>query len=457
MTMNLIMAAMMYPVLILVFALMLIQSKPRGGLLFGARLMESLAGEPAVEEIRQKFRREMVGVLVILALIPLSFFLVPYSSVQMFLWVLWVYVLLAVICLPYGRANGALRRWKAQSGLVSEREKAIYAELCLVPRTVKWQSFLPQIVLSVLAAVLVTWLLWTQGLGEAIAATVTIALMTPLFALCAVWMDRLRMKVISADSDVNLNYNRAMRSQWKNCWHGCAWINTAYTLATALGFVLGSYAQGMMVVIVGAAVYVVALVVLLVWLLVEQNRLNKHYGDKMDLVGYVDDDENWLWGLVYYNPGDRRLNVEKRFGMGVTINVGTTAGKVISIALAAVLAASLVLCAWPIALEFTPMEVKAEGEYLVASQLREDYVLELDELESVTLLEGHPEWSRVNGTGMPTLLKGTFRLHETGERVEVFMNPENAYCIWVVADGQSYYLACDEDEATLALYQQLNP
>ena len=149
--------------------------------------------------------------------------------------------------------------------------------------------------------------------------------------------------------------------------------------------------------------------------------------------------------------------MEKRFGMGATINMGTTAGKVISVIVAVLMAAALVLCAWPIALEFTPLKMEVEGEYLVVSQLGEDYVLELDELESVTLLDHYPDWSRVNGTGLPTLLKGTFRLHETGERVEVRLNPENTYCIWLVVDGQSYYLGGADDEATLALYQQLNP
>ena len=34
----------------------------------------------------------------------------------------------------------------------------------------------------------------------------------------------------------------------------------------------------------------------------------------------VDDDEFWKWGVIYYNPNDSALFVEKRFGIGMTLN-----------------------------------------------------------------------------------------------------------------------------------------
>lgn len=457
MTMNLVMAATMYPVLLLLFFFAFHQSKPKGGLLFGARLMEEKAREPEVQALRQQFRREMIWGLVLMALVPLLFFLVPYASIQLFLWVLWVFVAILLLELPYVRANRRLRQWKLRAGLVSDRERTIYAELSPLPRTVTWRTCLPQMVLSLAGAVLAAVLLRGQGMGEMVASVLTFGLMTVLFAFCAVWMDRLRMKVISSDSDVNLNYNRARRSLWKACWQGCAWINTAFTLVMPIAFWLESESRSLGLIIAATVVYILVLVVLIGRLLAGENRLNKVYRDKMDLAAHVDDDEHWLWGMMYYNPGDRRLNVEKRNGGGVTINVAHPAGKVITILVAVVLAASLVLCAWPIALEFTPMTLSVEGDRLVASQLREDYVLPLEEVEQVALLEGHPEWSRMNGSSLPGMLKGTFRIRETGERVEVFLDPENTYCIRLVAGGRAYYLSCAEDADTLAVYQQLDP
>ena len=35
-----------------------------------------------------------------------------------------------------------------------------------------------------------------------------------------------------------------------------------------------------------------------------------------------DDDNYWKWGSIYYNPQDPSLMVEKRFGIGWTMNFG---------------------------------------------------------------------------------------------------------------------------------------
>lgn len=44
-----------------------------------------------------------------------------------------------------------------------------------------------------------------------------------------------------------------------------------------------------------------------------------------------DDDQYWLLGFLYNNPNDPALFVEKRYGLGITINIGTLAGKIIGI------------------------------------------------------------------------------------------------------------------------------
>ncbi|MBQ3420077.1 MAG: DUF1648 domain-containing protein [Romboutsia sp.] len=40
-----------------------------------------------------------------------------------------------------------------------------------------------------------------------------------------------------------------------------------------------------------------------------------------------DNDDNWLFGSIYNNPNDPSLFVQKRFGVGWTVNIGNTKGK----------------------------------------------------------------------------------------------------------------------------------
>lgn len=56
-----------------------------------------------------------------------------------------------------------------------------------------------------------------------------------------------------------------------------------------------------------------------------------------------DDDRFWKWGMFYYNPDDPSLHVEKRFGIGWTINFGRPAGMAIIIVILIIILASLIL------------------------------------------------------------------------------------------------------------------
>lgn len=46
-----------------------------------------------------------------------------------------------------------------------------------------------------------------------------------------------------------------------------------------------------------------------------------------DLLEESDDDQYWKWGSFYYNPNDPSIFVEKRVGIGWTVNMGTLQGK----------------------------------------------------------------------------------------------------------------------------------
>lgn len=65
--------------------------------------------------------------------------------------------------------------------------------------------------------------------------------------------------------------------------------------------------------------------------------------DKMDDFSFEEDDKYWLLGSMFYNnPEDPALFVEKRVGVGYTINIGKTSGKIIMILTLLVLIFALV-------------------------------------------------------------------------------------------------------------------
>lgn len=56
------------------------------------------------------------------------------------------------------------------------------------------------------------------------------------------------------------------------------------------------------------------------------------------------DDEKWIYGFIYYNKDDTRLMVEKRLGMGWSINMAKPMGQFITMILALMLVGSLLIC-----------------------------------------------------------------------------------------------------------------
>lgn len=77
-----------------------------------------------------------------------------------------------------------------------------------------------------------------------------------------------------------------------------------------------------LVLVAAIAVPEVAGLALLVWVLVRFSRLQ---ATAPDAPGDRTEDRHWKTGLVYFNPGDPALFVEKRFGIGYTMNMARPA------------------------------------------------------------------------------------------------------------------------------------
>jgi uncharacterized membrane protein len=61
---------------------------------------------------------------------------------------------------------------------------------------------------------------------------------------------------------------------------------------------------------------------------VKYNKKFSLKGKNADQYSPEDDDNKWILGTIYYNPSDPAFLVEKRYGVGWTINFGNTKGKV---------------------------------------------------------------------------------------------------------------------------------
>lgn len=441
----------LYPVLLIMYFSLKGAGDATGGYCFAVSVKREWLENNEVKEIQEQYRRELKRVCLILAVIPLVTLILPTVSIPFAIWMLWMVAVCIVPAFPLVRANGRLKEWKRRNGFVSEETHAIYTEMKSAG-TVRRVKLLPFLLPILLSAGTAFWSvcyfgkkeLWVFG-----GMIVVFALVTFLCYGIAAWMDTQKTQVISSDSDVNLNYTRAKKNLWKNLWLWMAWLNTLYTAAAAVVFAADWFAVEWLLWL--SAGYGALTLGLLIWFAKCGSAIEASYEGKRE-ENFTDDDDAWLGGIVYYNKKDKRTMVTKRVGIGTTMNLATPAGKLWNgIGIAVLLIVVPICCVWMMLEEFTPIQLSVVNDVLTAEQFEVDYEIPVDEMESIAIIDEKPRWTKVSGSGMENLCKGTFRIQ--GEKCEVFVNPQNDIFLQIETAEETYYMSAADDAGTQEIYE----
>ena len=214
-------------------------------------------------------------------------------------------------------------------------------------------------------------------------------------------------------------------------------IDSDLLFMIAIGIYMG-------MIVLGAALFVA-----------REKKIEARYAKEMTLL--ADDDDLWIAGTIYYNPKDKRLNVEKRMGVGATINVAHPAGKVLCAGIVLLMIYTILTIVWIGQMESTPIRLRAEADQLVCHQLKDDYVIPYTEIQSMEWGENITEHSlkRVAGVGMEQLLKGDFSV-DGRSGCKVFLAPQEKVFIKITTlDGTAYYVSGADAVETREAYEHL--
>lgn len=463
MSVNIIMLAAMYPMMLIVCFAMYTSMKPKNGVAFGCTVSVERMKDETLKEIERQWSVEMKRNIVIAALLPFSAFLTPYVSIQVTIWTMWVFALIVMLELPFVKANAKVKEVKRGRGWYNPERPEEYVELKSAGevRRVRVGIFMVPFVISALAVALVYGVSavengfvknasYVRGIGTII---ILFVLLNLLFLLVAQWMDRQKVEVISTQSDVNVNYARAKKNIWKDFWLASSWTTTGYVWICAITLILQmGFEQA---VLAGGIVYSFVLLGLMLLVLKKLRAVDARYEKERDIATDGDDDRYWIWGLLYYNPSDKHTMVSLRNGMGTTMNMATKAGKIWwAVSVIAVLSVSI-LCGWVIFEEFTPISLSIYEDEVHANHLKLEYELKVAEIENLELVEELPSLTKSVGSAMDNLAKGTFRIKGTGEKCILFLNPQNELFLRFEVDGQVYYMSGSTDEETREVYETI--
>ncbi|SHE95890.1 DUF5808 domain-containing protein [Clostridium fallax] len=166
-----------------------------------------------------------------------------------------------------------------------------------------------------------------------------------------------------------------------------------------------------------------------------------------------DDDDNYLMGMIYYNPNDPDFMVEKRDGMGMTVNLGTIGGKIFTIITAIIIIGSLgatfiIPKMMRSQVNLTENNLEVKGIYSSNINYKNIKNIEyLDNLPKVNI--------RTNGAAIGNKKYGYFKLEFIGD-AKLYIENSELPCIEIILkEGNHIYINLDNEDETMKLYKKL--
>ena len=412
--------------------------------------------EAKVDEIVQRNRKLARWIIITEIIIGALLIFIPNMTVMAIVYTAYILIAFIICDVPYIKGNSELKSLKKELGIESKGVKVADLKSISAAHALN----MPMLLLpNILAAVCMVFALLydfkviyypgseLQGSFAATTMAGNYLFMSILFIILAIVSDNMRNVVISEDSEVNANYNRAKKMIWNNLWIQMSWLNTAMILIFLIIIVTGWSEAA---ILVSSVIYMVGIVVILGILAYKTALLSECYKFENEL---NDEDDNWIYGLFYYNPRDGRLNVERRDGMGMTINMANPIGKIITAVVALIMIGVVASLIWVGMMEATDIDVKLENGNVICHQLRDEYVIPVNEISELSigddLNELHPV--RIAGVATDDLLKGSWSVGED-KKVKMFVNPTDEVYIRIRTADSVYYISDNTAEETQEVY-----
>ncbi|MCR5212863.1 MAG: DUF5808 domain-containing protein [Eubacterium sp.] len=415
--------------------------------------------EPKVEDI--VFRNRDIAYKIIIPLLILSFLLllIPSQNIMMFSYIIFILVALSVSYLPYINGNRELKNLKREIG-IAEKDgiKAADIKTLQESHALNLKAMLIPIIVNVL--IIVFSIIYDLGfihIGKgpyegSFFATINafaFGVMNIFFLPIAIIMDNMRNEIISNNSDVNVNFNRAKKKIWADAWLQISWLTTII-LALITISVFFDFAE--MAMLIGVIIYMVLIMTIMFLLFRKTALLSGVYSVEG---GMTDDDDCWIYGLFYYNPRDARLNIEKRDGLGSTINMAHPLGKIISAIVIISFIACIGVLIWGGIISTKDPDVFMEDNTIICNHLSNVYEIKLEDIEEVSYNERLSDHNviRIAGLGMENMARGDFSVD--GVKCKLFYIPTGDDYLIIKTSDRLYYINDKTDQDTKALYDQI--
>jgi len=341
----------------------------RRTVIFGVSVPEDVYQDPRVSALRSAYRNGvLIAGAVFVAVQVLLYYLGGFNETAHAVWLsILIFINLFVCGAIYLRAYTGMKRLKAEEGwnkdapqLVTvdtgfRRKKSMVSPLYFVSHIVLIAS---TVIVSLLrydalpAMIPTTFdsagnaVGWMEKSYKALLIMPGIELFMTLIMFFAYYMiAKSRQQIDPANREVSLMQNMVFRRRWSAFTvYGGLLMAAVFSLVQLT--ILGILDQGVTTAVSLALPLVIigAVIVLAVTTGQSGSRVKVGAGEypPAKKAAVREDDSNWKYGVWYYNPGDPSLFVEKRVGIGWTVNWGRPMAWVILLGILALVIGSMV-------------------------------------------------------------------------------------------------------------------
>jgi hypothetical protein len=244
---------------------------------------------------------------------------------------------------------------------------------------VRWISplaFLPGILLSFLP------LLWDREMAP---LYLTFGFSTIFFWLGYRYLYRNKAEMVDQNIELTQVLTRVRRYNW-----GKVWLISVYCFAgmSMVFFLLKQQPMLQMVLVMLLTFFVTVMAIRVEF---RTRRIQETLTADSGKEWYVDEDDHWLGGIVYYNPDDSRLLINARVGINTTFNMAKTSGKVFSVMVVLLLLAMPFTGMFLHALDRQPLTLALTETTLIAHRGSKSELIDRADITEVELLLELPE------------------------------------------------------------------
>ena len=441
---NLFLWACALPALPIQYFMLRNEVKRKKNIIVGVTFPYEAQNRTEIQKRLDKYIRELNLITLLLLAVVVPCCWISSFSMAMFAWGVWLLLAIILPNIPYARCNLDLKKIKDQNGWNHQSSEIMWVDTSAIPNE-KWLSpwlFAPAVLLCLLPVVWDKYLLAVYLLDAVCAAGCWTGYR---------YLYRNRAEIVDSNADLSQVLSHVRRRNWGKVWLYCAYFLAVINLITGLMVQQVIFSLGLLLLLS------ILLIFAAVGIEFKTRRAQEKLTAESGKEWYVDEDDKWIWGLIYYNPHDSKTIVNARVGMNSTFNLARPAGKIFTALTALIMIAIPFFGVLLDGVGDKQIDLQINTTTIVASHGKSQYEVALEDIEEVTLLDTLPEGlQRIAGTGMQNLQKGRFRSPELGA-LTLCLDPQcPPFLLITTNDGRQFLFGTRDPSVINNIFSKLD-